>query len=302
MYMASSDSERRPSSRWTDIDGPFHYLDYGGPVGGPVLVCLHGLSGSSESWAPIAPTLARTSRVLAVDLVGFGRTVRRGRSVTLPANQSYLDRFLRQVVGTPAILVGHSMGATIATLQAAKHPETTSGLVLINPAVPWKFRDPASAYLAGALGALALAAMTLPRAARRDHSKELQYLVSDFLRIRYANAPTMAVKVVRDLAATPRSGDHTAHAGTRPAFRSLVWTLARRWRFAALARHVRAPVLLLHGDRDRFVPPSAIAAIVTANPSWVLHVAEGVGHFPALEAPEWTINRIVPWLAGMHDE
>ena len=32
-------------TRWADIDGPVHYLDFGGPARAPMIVCVHGLSG-----------------------------------------------------------------------------------------------------------------------------------------------------------------------------------------------------------------------------------------------------------------
>ena len=81
-------------SRWVDLDGPVHYVDYGGPVDGPSLVCVHGLGGSLVNWAAVAPTLAQTCRVLALDLAGFGRTRSHSRSTSVRANQQLLHRFL----------------------------------------------------------------------------------------------------------------------------------------------------------------------------------------------------------------
>ena len=296
MRMPSPGGQDGPSSRLTDIDGPYHYLDYGAQGRGPILVCLHGLSGSSETWAPIAPELARIGRVLAVDLVGFGRTGRAGRSVSLPANQRYLDRFLRATAGEPAILVGHSMGATIAVMQAARHPETAAGLVLINPAVPWHFEDRVSPLLASLIATLGLLAATVPGPGRRRRARVLRQLLRDFMRARYPDLIPAAVKVVMSGAAKAPLGERTANPATRAAFRSLVWTLTRRWRFAAIARKVRAPVLLLHGDRDRLVPSAAVSAMAAANPSWHVQVAHSVGHFPPQEVPEWTTDRILEWL------
>lgn len=284
-------------SFWADIDGPYHYLDFGGAADGPVFVCLHGLSGSSQNWSCITPTLTKHGRVLAVDLVGFGRTGRHGRAVTLAANQAYLDRFLRQVAGTPVILIAHSMGATIATIQAARHPQTVAGLVVINPAVPWQFQDQVSPALAAALGVVALAGTVLPRSARGRYTKDLNHMFFDFLRFRYTNLPAAVLAAMaRNIEVGARLGGRTRDAQTRAALHSLVSTLGHRRQFATLARRVQAPVLVLHGDRDRLVPPGAISAIVVANPSWRLHVAHGIGHFPPLEVPQWTTDRIVEWV------
>jgi pimeloyl-ACP methyl ester carboxylesterase len=35
-----------PPSQWVDLGGPVHFVDYGGPQDGPLLVCVHGLGGS----------------------------------------------------------------------------------------------------------------------------------------------------------------------------------------------------------------------------------------------------------------
>ena len=61
-------------SRWTDIGGPVHYLDFGGPAGAPVIVAVHGLDGCAVNWSALAPLLTSRYRVLAPDLAGHGLT------------------------------------------------------------------------------------------------------------------------------------------------------------------------------------------------------------------------------------
>ena len=75
-----------PPSLWADLDGPVHYVDFGGPAGAPLVVCVHGLGGSHANWLAIAPQLARTHRVLALDLGGFGLTRGGDRGTSLAAN------------------------------------------------------------------------------------------------------------------------------------------------------------------------------------------------------------------------
>jgi len=127
-------------SLWVDLDGPVHYVDYGGPDGGSLLVCVHGLGGSLLNWAALAPLLTGTCRVLALDLAGFGHTRGGSRSTSVYANQRLLHRFVTEVAGTPAILVGNSMGGLISILQASEHPGTVAGLVLVDPALPISLR------------------------------------------------------------------------------------------------------------------------------------------------------------------
>src|SRR5215468_7607331 len=96
-------------SRWIDVGGPTHYLDYGGPSDGPVVVAVHGLGGSAVNWAAIAPLLTDRCRVLAPDLAGHGLTQSLGRGTTVAANRALLHRFVQSVVGGPVILMGNSM-------------------------------------------------------------------------------------------------------------------------------------------------------------------------------------------------
>src|SRR5947209_6423913 len=123
-------------SRTVDIDGPVHYHDFGGS--GPPLVCVHGLGGAAINWMAVGHELARHYRVLAPDLRGFGETpLGRGAS-TIDSNQRLLDRFIREVAGSAAVLVGNSMGGLLSTLQAARRPETVSAAALADPALPWR--------------------------------------------------------------------------------------------------------------------------------------------------------------------
>src|SRR6185369_5850332 len=104
------DSSRRPpyhpaptsSGRYTETLMPSHIVDLGGPVhyadfgdDGPPIVCIHGLSGSHVNWLAVGPALARSGRVLAPDLAGFGLTPPSGRSSSVEANRALLDQFLR---------------------------------------------------------------------------------------------------------------------------------------------------------------------------------------------------------------
>ena len=60
-----STTARTGTSHWVDIDGQTHYRDYGGPADGPLIVCIHGLGGSSLNWDLIARHLTDECRVVA---------------------------------------------------------------------------------------------------------------------------------------------------------------------------------------------------------------------------------------------
>src|SRR5262249_14057458 len=115
-------------------DGPLHIADFGGS--GPPIVLVHGLGGAHTNWMTVGAALGARGRVLAPDLIGFGRTPLAGRAPTVEANLALLVRWLERAIREPAMLVGNSMGGLLSTLLAADHPSLVSRLVLVAPALP----------------------------------------------------------------------------------------------------------------------------------------------------------------------
>ena len=288
----------RPVSRWADLDGPVHYVDHGGPQDGPLLVCVHGLGGSLLNWAALAPRLTHRCRVLALDLAGFGHTLGRGRSVSVQANQRLLHRFLTEVAGVPAILVGNSMGGLIAILQAAGEPGSAAGLVLVDPALPVSIRARPDPRVFATFTGFMVPVIGRTMLSRRRGRASAEQAAHDMLRLCCADASRVPPEVV-DLhvaLAAQRRAYPDVDAEMLTAAQSLLWVLADRRRYTALQQAIDVPVLLLHGDQDRLVNIASARAAAAANPSWRFEVARGVGHVPQLEAPKWTAERILRWL------
>ena len=308
MASPSLDDPARPTgpdefgamSRFVDLDGPVHYLDFGGPVDGPLLVCVHGLGGSHINWVAIGPQLAKTCRVLAIDLAGHGRTPIAGRSPGVRDNQRLLHRFLREVVGGPVILVGNSMGGMISLHEAAEAPDEVAGLVLVDPALP-------RARAAGFDRAVALRflSVVVPGVgervlARRRGAQTPEEIAVETLSVccvDYHRVPDAVYQATVRLVAEHQQqpGVHGAYLG---ATRSLLGVMAMRRAYHHVMGSLRQPVLLLHGDRDRLVPLAAAREAARANPTWRFEIAEDIGHVPQLEAPGWTIRMISDWLAA----
>jgi len=292
-------AQRPVSTWWAEIGGPVHYVDHGGPADGPLLVLVHGLGGSLLNWASAAPELARTCRVLALDLAGFGRTRGGARSTSVQANQELLHRFLTDVAGVPAVLVGNSMGGLITVLHVAAHPETVAAAVLVDPALsvgPRARPDPLvaamfAAYAMPAVGRAVLGGNRRLRAAEDTALALLRLCCVDPSRV-HPEIVAQHVGLARE-----RQGLPDTDAELLAAARSLLWVLSRRRRYAELMRGIGVPVLLLHGEKDRLVPLGAARAAAAQNPAWRFAIAPDVGHVPQLEAPEWTVAQIRDWLA-----
>ncbi|MDQ2584250.1 alpha/beta fold hydrolase [Saccharothrix yanglingensis] len=280
------------TSRYADLDGPVHYVDFGGD--GPPVVLVHGLGGSHLNWCLLAPHLVGRHRVLAVDLAGFGLTHPEGRSTTVPSNARLLDRFVADVVGEPVALVGNSMGGMISVLHAARRPAGVTHLALLDPAVPLLGArlDPQVAA-AFALYSLPGAGRWLLERSRRGVSPRRQ--VKRVLNLVCANSKVVPEEVV--LASMNLIEQREEIPGLDEAFlaaaRSVVRASAAGRRYYAAMSRVKAPVYLAHGDRDRLVPVKAAEAAARRNPSWEFEVFEGVGHVPQLEIPEVIAERLL---------
>ena len=288
-----------PTSRWVDLGLPVHYVDHGGPADGPLLVMVHGLGGSAVNWAALAPLLTGTCRVLALDLIGFGHTQAGTYSSSVTSNQSMLDRFLGEMAGGPAILVGNSMGGLISILQTRNHPETVRAMVLIDPALPVKVASQPNALVSASFGMYSVPHLgaAMMRARRRVRTPE--QFAMDFLHLCCVDPKRVPADVLeqhREMARA-RSGYPDIDKSFLVAARSLMSMMTRRRSYLAAMKTIRVPVLLLHGEKDRLVSIRASMAAAAANPSWRFEVAPDVGHVPQLEVPDWTSGRILEWLA-----
>lgn len=109
-----------------------------GDVGdGPPVVLLHGIASSSVTFEFVTPLIADRHRTISIDLLGFGASpVPKDATYTLEEHVAALEYTLRKLrLRGPFVLVGHSMGALIATRYAATNPRRVSRLVLVAPPI-----------------------------------------------------------------------------------------------------------------------------------------------------------------------
>jgi pimeloyl-ACP methyl ester carboxylesterase len=99
---------------------------------GQPLLLVHGLGGSTRWWARNVAALARTYRVHAIDLPGFGRSL--GQRFVLRNTAELLVRMMDQWTLARASIIGHSMGGLIAASLAAQFPTRVERLVLVDAA------------------------------------------------------------------------------------------------------------------------------------------------------------------------
>jgi pimeloyl-ACP methyl ester carboxylesterase len=285
------------TSHTVDWDGPVHYVDFGGNPNGPAIVLVHGLGGSHLNWDLLAPLLTPHGRVLALDLPGFGRSEPGSRQATGQANVAVLRRFLREVAGGRAVLVGNSMGGMISIFTAASAPEAVSGLVLLDPALPGGRRtlDPlvAAQFV---LYALPFVGERFLWFRRQRHSP--LHRVREMLTLCGVDPDAVPADVVDrsvTLLEERRDVDGMDKAFLAAA-RSLLKLLVDPRSYRAAMAGITAPVLLVQGDRDRLVPVTAARAAAEQHPHWRYRELAGVGHVPQLQVPDAVAKELLTWL------
>jgi glycerol-3-phosphate dehydrogenase len=288
-----------------DLGGPVAYADYGGE--GQTLVLVHGLGGCHHNWMPSAHMLAKHARVLAVDLVGFGRTPSAGRGHGMEAQTEMLTRFVREVAGEDAVLVGNSMGGLVTLMTAAQ--TRVGGLVMVSPALPPPDLfggdlpvDPGMlarqfVHLTPGLGELAMYFSGLRGGARGLFVDLLTLGTKDVSRV-----PSEVIEANVSMIAHRMQEQPFGHARSYlEATRSLLLHLARAADIHALAERVTAPTLILHGEDDRLVPVSFSQKFVEAHPHFALQVFEDVGHVPQMEDAKRFVDRVLSFVEPVEE-
>ncbi|KAH8734238.1 Alpha/Beta hydrolase protein [Ilyonectria robusta] len=117
-----------------------HYLQSGNSHG-PLLICLHGLGGSTNTFTPLVSRLTQSYNIVLVDFPGFGKSPVPTQRPTIPGYVSDLHDVIASLQAVQAqdkskkvIIFGHSLGTAIALHVASENPSLVAGLVLIGSA------------------------------------------------------------------------------------------------------------------------------------------------------------------------
>jgi pimeloyl-ACP methyl ester carboxylesterase len=270
-----------PPASLVAVDGrSVHVVDRGA---GEPLVLLHGFGASTRIWEPVIPELAKTRRVVAIDLNGFGWTERpHERAAYTLAGQERLVLGVADALGLDRFdLAGHSYGGAISIFLAARHPERVRSLVLVDSALPAygtlrRRKRFANRTLAG------LYVRTIGLTARRvragleesyaDDSKVTDELVGAYLE-------RLRVEGVEDA-----FYGLTAPTGTPPDEVDL----------AALA----PPVLLVWGGEDEVISAAAGREVAAKLRDAAFAELPACGHSPQEECPREFVAAVEPFLAA----
>ncbi|MCD2247633.1 2-succinyl-6-hydroxy-2,4-cyclohexadiene-1-carboxylate synthase [Listeria marthii] len=116
------------------VNGQHYYLTNALSGDKPVLLMLHGFTGSSETFQDSIPHLKEWYNIVAPDLLGHGKTASPEEVARYSIQEICADlaEMLHQLKIAKCFVLGYSMGGRVATAFAAAYPEMVRGLVLVS--------------------------------------------------------------------------------------------------------------------------------------------------------------------------
>lgn len=269
--------------------GAVQVLDEGRRRRSPI-VLLHCYSCSLHWWDTLAPILARRHRVIRIDLLGHGGSQKPSSGYGIEEQAALVAGALDQLDVQGAVVVGHSMGFSVATALAARATQLVDRLVNIGEGPNTD-------------------SCTLPMLARLAYApvlgQALWRLTPDFLvddAYQRAFAPGYEIadgfpnpdQVVEDLDAMTFTSFREAERANDDYIAAL--PLNQR------LQRLPVPLLSVFGSEDQICDPEASQDGYRTVPGARLATIDGAGHSPNVEKPRETAALIEEFSADAGDE
>ncbi|MDI1475019.1 alpha/beta hydrolase [Polyangium sp. y55x31] len=241
------------------------FVRISGPPSGSPLVVVHGASANSLIWSHCVARLAERYRVFALDnIFDYGRSVCTQFPDTIDELCTWLDEVLEGLHLAQGVhLAGHSYGAWISSLYAARHPERLQTLTLIAPAYTL------APFSVSWISHAALVAIPL----KTLHTHLYFWLLEDF-----AKSSREAHDEVNDLSEEVWLASHT--------FTSRHYVPPTLVDDEEL-RKIRVPTLLMMGEHEKVCDPKkAIQRLHDLMPQAEAELIPATGHDVILGQPD----------------
>jgi pimeloyl-ACP methyl ester carboxylesterase len=229
-----------------------HYLEAGQ---GPALVLVHGLGGSSDVWSNDIGILAKTYRVIAPDLPGYGKSDRPRADYSIDYHAAMLKEFIDALGESKVAIAGHSMGGWIAAVFTLNNPEKVSHLILVNSA--------------------GLHRETYPPVSLNPSTKEEQ---KTLLLALYADPSRVTERMINDQWEYRRDIRATVQA-TLDSLKTRMPLLDSR------LADIKIPTLIIWGKQDTLIPLEFAGQFAKGIHGSKLVVIDKAGHLPQAEQP-----------------
>ncbi len=259
----------REHQRWVSVqDGALNVIEMGS---GPPLLFVHGLGGSWTNWLENIPYFARTHRVVAVDLPGFGASPRPRSDISITSYAKGLDELCDALEIERTAVVGNSMGGFIGAELTLAFPTRVEKLVLVSAAGISSESQRREPLLTATKRTEFAAAWFAARSDALVHRPRLRRL--------------LAQHVVRhpERLPAPLTAELVRGAGTAGFVDALDALLGYEIR-ERLGR-IECPTLIVWGRSDWIVPPRDAKEFERLIPRSRRVMFDETGHVPMLERP-----------------
>jgi len=263
---------------WADVNGTMLRYEWSAepsvPADAPVVVLLHEMTLSLESWDYVIEDLRTGYRVLRYDLRGFGLSQKIHGTVTFQQECDDLEALLQFLgVTEPVALVGGALGGATALHFAAGHPAQVLGVLAISPAagVAPEAR-PAVLAQADRLEQMGVRAFM-------DH--DLDQVYPEEIRNEQALLKFRALQYAND-----------------PGSMAVTWRMIANSEWEDVLPRVRCPAWLVATTLFRVRPPETIRALAVQMPQGQYFELE-TGHFAALQSPELLLPLLHSFLQSL---
>jgi len=243
---------------------------------GDAVICVHGLGGSSNTWTPLMPALAR-HRVVRIDLPGSGRSQQAEGPLSIARYVESLVTVCSRLGIARAHWLAHSMGTIVVQHLAAAQPKLVRSLALFGP-------------LAAPTDAARTGVRTRAAKARSEGMQDItESLLQAALSADTRQRLPLAVAFVRE-SLMRQQGE--AYARSCEALADAE---------AADVSLCKLPVLLVTGDEDGVAPPQVVRALAerfhSATSARVV-VLPRCGHWTPIERSEECQRELRDFLAA----
>ncbi len=257
--------------------GRIAFFDSGDTRSGaaPVLF-IHGLAANLTHWVHVAPAVAESHRVIGLDMLGCGETVRPTRPYGLDDLVLEALDLLDALDIERVSLVGHSLGGMMSTAFACAHPDRVERIVLVNPG--GMLQMPAPVRLAGH-------AFLRPWFLNPVLPRTWQLLLNKII---FHHPTPTTERFIRVCDETYDPAD-IVHVSAMIA--NMRRDLLER-ELASALDEIDAPIWLVWGENDRLVPAYEFRKLARRLPPYRTLGIPECGHMPNLECPE-VITRFV---------
>jgi pimeloyl-ACP methyl ester carboxylesterase len=289
--LSSATQAAAPTQTYMEAGDPPVRLAVNDTGQGQPVILIHGLGTNSYTWHHIAPELAKTHRVVTIDLKGFGASEKPLEgSYTVRAQADLVQEVIEAKGLRDVTLIGHSYGGGISLLLALDDTKAAdkriSRLVLLD-SIAYPQETPLFFDLlqVPVIGDLSMS--MIPADVQIEQALRLAYEEHT------AITPEAIARYSAPLATT--GGKHALVETIRNIVPEDIEIIARQY------PDITVPTLIVWCNRDRVVPIELGQRLAANMPNAGLRIVRGCGHAPQEEKPAETLEVIKAHLRGDHD-